>query len=569
MNTQQRASCIEKLNNAQFDVVVIGAGINGASVFRDLAINGVSVLLLDKQDFCAGASAAPSRLIHGGIKYLENGEFRLVAESTHERNRLLLNAGHLVKPLPCTIPFDSWFGGLFSSAFKFLRLPGGRFKKRGVVVVKLGLMIYDWMGRKQRVMPTHEVIGSSESRKKFSGLAPSVVATGTYFDALITQPERLCVELITDTLADTEELDNECCALNYASVISADANQLCVRDEIQGDEFKVGATIVVNAAGPWIDKVNNVLGIDSRYIGGSKGSHLILNHPEMQASLNGHMLYFETGDNRLCLAYSIGDRVLVGTTDIRVDDPDTSKCEEEEIDYLIKVMGELLPDIPFDRQHIVYRYSGVRPLPFSDGVGVGKVSRDHSIETDEPTDTRAFTVMSLVGGKWTTFRAFGEVSANQVFSRLDRVRERNTVDLAIGGGREYPNNENRSATIKSLSEQYQLSEGVVGQVMDRYGCKHGLLSALSANEDGAKPLQSVPDYDRAEVVFACQHEKVAHLEDFFYRRSTLALEGRASANVVDEVAAIAAEELGWDAKRLHDEVDRCNARLDSDGRRSS
>lgn len=566
MNTQQRGAYINGLNNAQFDVVVIGAGINGVSTFRDLAINGVSVLLLEQKDFCAGASAAPSRLIHGGIKYLENGEFRLVAESTHERNRLLHNAAHLVKPLPCTIPFESWFGGLFSSAFKFLRLPSGRFKKRGVVVVKLGLMIYDWMGRKQRVMPTHKVVGASESHQKFTGLAPSVIATGTYYDALITQPERLCLELVTDTLSDVEEADNRCAALSYASVIGCDANHLLVRDEVDGQQIRIQTGAVVNAAGPWIDKVNKVLGIDSHYIGGSKGSHLILDHPEMKDALNGHMIYFETGDSRLCLAYPIGDRVLVGTTDIRVEDPDTSKCEEDEIDYLITVMAQLMPGITFDRRHIVYRYSGVRPLPFNDGVGVGKISRDHSIEVDEPSDGRSFAVTSLVGGKWTTFRAFGEDAADVVLSRLNRSRVRSTVDLAIGGGREFPTVENRKSTVESLVAQYKLSADVVSLVLDRYGCNHGLFTALAADEDGPVSLQNLPGYHRAEVLHACGHERLTHLEDFFYRRTTLALEGRASVQAVDEVAAIAAPVLGWDAARMQYEIDRCNASLDRDGR---
>lgn len=566
MNTEQRVAYINSLNNAHFDVVVIGAGINGVSTFRDLGINGVSVLLIEQKDFCAGASAAPSRLIHGGIKYLENGEFRLVAESTHERNRLLHNAAHLVKPLPCTIPFDSWFGGLFSSAFRFLRLPSGRFKKRGVVVVKLGLMIYDWMGRKQRVMPTHDVVGASESHRKFTGLAKSVIATGTYYDALITQPERLCVELVTDTLSDVVEADNRCAALNYASVIGCDAQHLLVRDEVDGQEIRIQTGTVINAAGPWIDKVNKVLGIDSHYIGGSKGSHLILDHPEMRESLNGHMIYFETGDNRLCLAYPIGDRVLIGTTDIRVDDPDTSKCEEDEIDYLINVMAELLPGTKFSREHIVYRYSGVRPLPFSDAVGVGKVSRDHSIEVDEPGEGRAFAVTSLIGGKWTTFRAFGEDAADVVLARLDRKRVRNTVDLAIGGGREYPTAENRKSTIESLATQYKLSSDLVSAVLERYGCKHGVFSALATDEDGQELLQSLPGYRRAEVRFACEHERVTHLDDFFYRRSTLALEGRASGPAVHEVAVLVAPILGWDEARMQREIDHCNAKLDSDGR---
>ncbi len=561
MTTQTRNASIDDIASTQFDVMIIGAGINGVSTFRELALNGVSVLLIERQDFCSGASAAPSRLIHGGIKYLENGEFRLVAESTLERNRLLHNAAHLVKPLPCTIPFYSWFGGLFSSAFKFLRLPAGRFKKRGAVVVTVGLLIYDWMGRKQRVMPTHKVHGAAKSHQLFTGLDRSVIATATYYDALITQPERLCLELVTDTLKDVAKTNHPCAVLSYTSVTGLDDGSVTLRDETSGREFAVDAGLVVNAAGPWIDKVNHVLGIDSHYIGGSKGSHLILNHPEMLACLNGHMLYFETGDNRLCLAYPIGDKVLVGTTDIRVDDPDTARCEEDEVDYLFTVMAELLPGVQITREHIVYRYSGVRPLPFSDGIGIGKVSRDHSIEVDEPVEGRQFAVASLVGGKWTTFRAFGEVASDLVFKRLGRVRTRDTQGLAIGGGRDYPAGDNQHAFIQTQMAKYALPEALLIRVLERYGCNPGVIEALSASEQAQQPLAALPDYRLGEIHYICKHEQITHLDDLIFRRTTLALEGRATMATVSELAHIAAPILGWDAQQTTAEIERCQVRL--------
>jgi len=560
----KRAANIESIRSAEFDVMIIGAGINGVSTFRELALNGVSVLLVDKQDFCAGTSAAPSRLIHGGIKYLENGEFGLVAESTHERNRLLQNAPHLVKPLPCTVPFYSWFGGFFNAGFKFFRLPVKGFKKRGRLVVKIGMSIYDWMGRKGRVMPVHEIRGAAKSLKMFPGLHPSVIATATYYDALITQPERLCLELITDTLSDVNERNHHCAALNYASVISRHGEDVTVVDEITAQQFNIKPKLIVNAGGPWIDKINSLLGIESQYIGGSKGSHLILNHPQMLKSLNGHMMYFETGDSRLCLAYPIGDRVLVGTTDIRVDDPDSARCEEEEVDYLIAAMAELLPGIPFTREHIVYSYSGVRPLPFDDGVGVGSVSRDHSVEVDAATSDRSFEVLSLVGGKWTTFRAFGEIAANQVMEKLHRVRSTDTYELGIGGGREFPASDADSALdsalINALADEYSLTTDIVSGIMARYGRNRGVFSAL-AEEGGTTPLVALPSYMCGEIHYICRNEHIVHLDDLIFRRSTLALEGRATESLVAEVASIVAGSLGWDDNQTAEEIERCNYRL--------
>lgn len=565
MTISERAATIESIKAAEFDVLIVGAGINGVSTFRELALNGVSVLLVDKHDFCAGTSAAPSRLIHGGIKYLENGEFRLVAESTHERNRLLHNAPHLVKPLPCTVPFYSWFGGFFNAAFKFFRLPVKGFKKRGRLVVKIGMSIYDWMGRKRRIMPGHEIRGAKKSLEMFPGLDPSVISTATYYDALITQPERLCLEIITDTLRDTNNHNHQCLALNYASVVSTSSGSVTIADELGGQQLSIQPRLVVNAGGPWIDSINTLLGIDSRYIGGSKGSHLILDHPQMLASLNGHMMYFETGDNRLCLAYPIGDRVLVGTTDIRVDNPDTVKCDDAEIDYLIEAMAELLPGIPFSREHIVYSYTGVRPLPFDDGVGVGSVSRDHSIEVDEATPERPYNVASLVGGKWTTFRAFGEVAADLVMDKLQQVRTVNTYKLGIGGGRDFPLDGSTESLTHTLADTYNLPASVVNKMMQRYGRNEGVFTAL-AEEGGLTPLSSLPSFLHGEIRYICEQEYVVHLDDLIFRRSTLALEGRATESLVSEVALIASPLLGWDDARTADEIERCNYRLRTNAR---
>lgn len=564
MNRNDREARFDALDQSSIDVLVIGAGINGASTFRELTLNGASVLLVDAGDYCAGASAAPSRLIHGGIKYLENGEFRLVAESTHERNRLLRNAPHLVKPLPCTVPFDSWFGGLFSSAFKFLNLSSGQFRKRGTVVVKLGLMIYDWLGRKQRAMPVHTLRGRDKTHALFPLLDASVIASATYFDALITQPERLCLELVKDT---QKELHSTGVALNYARVIGHEGEQVIIRDEGEpvaagqrNREIRVSPRLVINAAGPWIDKVNRLFGIEQRYIGGSKGSHLILDHPELHAGLNGHMLYFETGDNRLCLAYPIGDRVLVGTTDIRLDDPDDARCEPEEVEYLIDVLGKLLPGVPFGPEHIVHRYSGVRPLPYSADKGIGSVSRDHSIEIDEANEDRPYAIASLIGGKWTTFRAFGEVAADLALERLVQKRTRHTHDLAIGGGRGFPRDGDLSSITAQLSETYELPPSIIGELLNRHGCNVAVVEAVAAS-GGARPLRSAPRYLTGEIRYLCQHESVTRLEDLVFRRTTLALEGRATDAVVDEIGAIAAAILGWDAERRDREVADCKARL--------
>ena len=157
-------------------VLIVGGGINGAGAFRDLALQGIDCLIVDKGDWCSGTSAAPSRLIHGGLKYLETGEFRLVAESTRERNLLLRNAPHLVKPLPTVVPIHSLFGGILPSVKRFLGLKA-KLADRGLLIVELGLALYDLLGRKHRSMPRHSVALRRSTRRRFPAMAPDIRAS--------------------------------------------------------------------------------------------------------------------------------------------------------------------------------------------------------------------------------------------------------------------------------------------------------------------------------------------------------------------------------------------------------
>ena len=177
-----------------FDVVIIGAGVNGAGLYRDLCAQGLRCLIVDKGDFGSGTSAAPSRLIHGGLKYLETGEFRLVAESTYERNLLLRNAPHLVKPLPTLIPIFSWTKGI-GAALRTLLGSTTAPRSRGALLVKAGLAMYDFYGRRARVMPRHRMFSRARALDEVPALTPRIAAVGRYHDATVTAPERLVLEL--------------------------------------------------------------------------------------------------------------------------------------------------------------------------------------------------------------------------------------------------------------------------------------------------------------------------------------------------------------------------------------
>ncbi len=239
---------------SQPSVLIVGGGINGAGLFRELALQGVAVLLVEKSDFCAACSAASGRVIHGGLRYLENGEFRLVRESLLERNRLLVNAPHYVKPLPATIPMYSWLGGMRYAAQQFLHLksqPGDR----GALVIKAGLTLYDLFAGDQQVLPHHHFELRRAARARRPLLNPRALCTATYYDAQLTYAERLCLELILDGEAACPDAH----ALNYVRLLSASGDRVTLQDELTGETLTVQPKIVVNATGAWIDLTNRAM----------------------------------------------------------------------------------------------------------------------------------------------------------------------------------------------------------------------------------------------------------------------------------------------------------------------
>ncbi|PWL33430.1 MAG: glycerol-3-phosphate dehydrogenase, partial [Marivita sp. XM-24bin2] len=430
------------------DVLIIGAGINGAGVFRDLCAQGLTCMIVDKGDFGSGTSAAPSRLIHGGLKYLETGEFRLVSESTYERNLLLKNASHVVRPLATVIPIKSWTKGLWPAIRTFFGSTTAP-RSRGALLVKAGLALYDFYGSKARQMPRHAMLSRSRALAEIPALTPRVIAAGTYFDATVTAPERLVMELTLDGLGMSPESE----ALNWTAVESqADGTVHLVGPEQA--RRSVRPLVVINAAGPWIDRVNARLGLESRLIGGTKGSHILLDHPDLLRQLNGRMIYFEGDDGRIVLVFPYHGKALVGSTDIPADDPDAVTCTEDETAYLIQSLRDLLPGLNFDHGQVIFSYSGIRPLPRSEGVAPGLISRDHSAPMEAATPDRPFPVISLVGGKWTTFRAFSEEVTDTVLTELAVTRRRGTEDIPIGGGRDMPRTpEERAAWLTAAAAE--------------------------------------------------------------------------------------------------------------------
>ena len=531
------------------DVLILGAGINGAGLFRDLCEQGLTCVIADKGDFGGGTSAAPSRLIHGGIKYLETAELGLVAQSTLERNLLLKNAPHLVKPLATVIPIFSWFKGV-GAALRTLMGSTTAPRNRGAALMKVGLAVYDFYGRRHRVMPRHQMWSKARALREIPPLTPRIVAAGHYYDATVSMPERLVWEL----LADGMRAQPSSRALNHAALTGSDGDGVTLTTA-EGP-LTLRPRIVVNAAGPWIDRVNEQLGMTTAMIGGTKGSHILLDHPPLLQALNGRMIYFEADDGRICLVFDYLGRALVGSTDIRADDPDTVTCEDPEIDYFLSALRGLLPGLDFDRDQIVYAYSGIRPLPASNADNPGLISRDHSAPVLEPAGDRRWPVICLVGGKWTTFRGFAAEVADTILSRLDRTRLRDTQDAPIGGGRDYP--ADVAAWARDAARASGASPARATTLLARYGTTAA--GILQVEGTGPQMLRDA-DYSHAELTWLITHEQVVHLPDLVMRRTALAVTGQLSARDLDCIAEICGAALGWSPERTASELEQTRAML--------
>ena len=526
-------------------VLIIGAGINGISLFRDLALQGVDAVIVDRGDFAGGASSASSHMIHGGIRYLENGEFRLVRESVQERNGLLKVAPHYVKPLETTIPIYSTFSGILTAPLRFLTHRNGKPTERGALLIKAGLVLYDTFSRDGGSVPRHRFLGRKRSLAQLPALDPAIKYTATYFDASMHDPERLAL----DVLQDGRSAHATSFAVNYVEAIGREGGTVTLRDRQSTEEFTVSADVIVNTSGPWTDLTNDALGEETRFMGGTKGSHIVLDNPELVAATQGREIFFEHSDGRIVLIYPLKGKVMVGTTDIEADPREPARCTEDEIDYFFDLIHHVFPTIEVNRDQIVYRFSGIRPLPRHEDTAPGFVSRDYRIETDRSGEV---PLLSLVGGKWTTFRALGENLADHVLEALGRPRSVSTAGLPIGGGLGFP----RTTRARASWKQTNLAGADAArgdQLLARYGTRAAQVWEFIEREDDH--ILAGGALSTRELEWMVHNELVVRLVDVVLRRTSIAFVGDVTTGIIDEIADALAPLLGWTAQHRDAEIE--------------
>lgn len=511
-----------------FDLIVIGAGINGLGIARDAAERGLRVALLEQEDFCAGVSAWSGRLVHGGLRYLEHGDVPLVRESLRERERLFHVAPHLVKPVRLIMPF-------FSK------------NTRPSWMIRLGMIAYDVLSFDKSVK-SHRVMSTNAVTERFTGIETTGLSGAALFtDGQVEFAERLCTEL---AVAAGEAGATFYLHSRVTRILVEDGRVTGVeatRDS--GDVFTLTADITVNAAGPWVDDVLH--GTDAassvkskRLIGGSKGSHLIV---DAFPGAPRDVVYYESQtDGRLVLVIPWMGRYLIGTTDQLFDgDPDSARCEPDEVEYLLTEVNTLMPEANLSVSDVLYTYSGVRPLPFNPGVSEWKIPRSHIVLDHAKTGYRG--LLSIVGGKLTTYRQLAEDATDVVVKQLKRgAKKPVSKDAPFPGARStdmatFAANFARNSVVGSDTSQ---------RLVELYGTRAELVVELVArNPKLGERFDPKSAAIAAELIFAVTDEYAETLTDVFARRILLAFEPGHGLEGVTRASQILGEQLGWTAKQ--------------------
>ncbi len=516
----------------EVDVLIIGGGVNGVAVLRDLALNGLRVALVDQGDFCGGASSASSRMAHGGLRYLEGREFRLVAEAARERNMLLHDAPHWVHPLEIVVPLQYRLRGLISAGLRFMglsRRPG----PLSLAALGGALMIYERFGAARRALPSHRLWSRTQAARL--GLAGQIRAVVSYYDGQILSPEALVLDMLDEALAEPDAV-----ALNHVNWRAEAPGRIALTDNVTGQSLSLSPRVIVNAAGAGIDRVNAALGLEGTLVRGVKGAHLLLQQPEVSRRMAGRAFYFDDGGGRMVICLPVGDCILMGTTEVETSDPQDKRVAEAEVDYLLGALSRLFEGVRVERRHIVAATTGIRPLQAGGG-STPQAARDHALVEGR---AGAVPVLSLVGGKWTTFRSFAEGAADRVLVLLGQPRRITTA------ARRYP----VPALAEQIAADCQIPQIRAAQLVARYGAAAGKAALACAGRD--VPLPDLPQsYSAAEIAWLVQNRMAQRLEDLVLRRSNLVATGALTLAGLRQVAQAMAGPLGQDEIWIQRELD--------------
>ena len=529
-----RAERLSRLANDQFDVLVIGGGITGAGTARDAAMRGLRTALIEREDFASGTSSRSSRLIHGGVRYLEHGHLHLVFESSRERRTLMRIAPHLVRPLRFTWP-----------VYRGARVP---LWKLGA-----GLFMYDALAVFRNVHNHRVLVPKDVTAQEPALRRDDLVGGAVYWDAA-TDDARL-------TLANVIAAEQHgAVAINHVAVVrlikdGAAVTGAVVRDNESDAESTVRARVVVNATGPWTDSIRAMDDGSARSaVRATKGVHVAI--PRERLATHGALTLLSPIDGRVMFALPSTATTIIGTTDTPTDErPDTVRASPEDIDYLLAAANSFFPVASLTPADVVAAWAGIRPLVASGFTrDAASASREHRI------DRSASGVISISGGKLTTYRSMAAEVVDAVERSLGHSPSRaRTNSSPLPGG-----------DLRSLDEALRAAELEIGdavvarRLVEAHGSQWRDVAALTAEEPAlARRIVRELPYLLAEVVYAVEREMAVTLADVLVRRLRIAFEvadhGRAAARVA---TAVLAGRLGWDNARARAELMRYEAEVD-------
>jgi len=524
------------MTNDCYDVAIIGAGINGAGIARDAALRGLRIVVIEQNDLCSGTSAWSSRLIHGGLRYLEHGEVSLVFESLRERMTLRRIAPHLVSPIRITIP-------IYAGA------------KRGPWLIRLGMLAYDLLSFGKTV-PRHDMLSRDQLLRAEPGLAQDkLLGAARYYDAQVKFAERLVVENLLAAEASGAAIRTPT-VVNSMTVKDGEIKHLSCEDLVDNEEIRIEARVVINAAGPWVDSVLDTTSREApQLIGGTKGSHIVVGKFE---GAPADAFYIEAAaDGRPLFIIPWNDQYLIGTTDIRFDgDPASVRASRDEIDYLLAETNRVFSSAQLGVDDIHYAYAGVRPLPRREQGPESAITRRHIIRHNAAV---AHGLVSIIGGKLTTYRNLAEQAVDFAGKLLERkLPASRTRDNLLPGAYGL---EKARAQLQGIAA---LSPAGVERILGIYGGRAAVLIKYAGDaEELLQCIDAEATVLAAEVPFALDKEVARSLTDIVYRRMMLGLgqdQGRA---LYDDIAALAAAHAGWGAEEVAAQLDALRRYSDS------
>jgi len=520
---------IAALGSRELDVLVVGGGIVGAGTALDAVTRGLTTGIVEARDWASGTSSRSSKLVHGGIRYLEQLDFRLVREALIERGLLLQRiAPHLVKPVKFLYPVTT---PVVERAY-----------------IGAGMTLYDlfsWTGGREPGVPHHRHLTKRQLAKAAPDLAPDAFRGGlVYFDAQVDDAR--LVASVVRTAAEygahaasrvkVEELLRE-----GARVVGARAI-----DRETGERFDIRARTVVSATGVWTDELQEMAGVRPFRVRASKGVHLVVPRDRIRGTIG---LLLRTEKSVLFLI-PWGQHWLIGTTDtdwhLDLAHPAATAAD---IDYILEHINTVLAT-PLTRDDVEGVYAGLRPLLAGESEETSKLSREHIVATPVP----GFVVVA--GGKLTTYRVMAKDTVDAAVRELGRpVPESVTEDIGLTGAEGYPAAWNRRGRI---ARRHGLTPGAVGHLLTRYGTHaREVLALIAARPELGELLPGTEDYLAAEAVYAASHEGALHLDDVLARRTRMSIEAWDRGVSAAPVAArLVGEVLGWDAARTELEVER-------------